>query len=53
MPFFQYRFAELIHYPIEKRNFNDVLREAAIKFNDSPYVATMDDGKIVEFFAIL
>ena len=42
--------ANLIQYPIEKENFDKVMLEAAIKFGDSPYVATTDDGKVVGFF---
>ena len=42
--------ANLIHYPIEKENFNNVMHEAAIKFGDCPYVATTDDGQVVGFF---
>lgn len=42
--------ANLINYPIEKENFENVMLEAATKFGDSPYVATTDDGKVVGFF---
>ena len=42
--------ANLIKYPIEKENFDNVMLEAAAKFGDSPYVATTDDGKVVGFF---
>lgn len=42
--------ADLIQYPIEKENFDKVMLEAAIKFGDSPYVATTDDGQVVGFF---
>lgn len=42
--------ANLINYPIEKENFENVMREAATRFADSPYVATTDDGKVVGFF---
>lgn len=42
--------ANLIKYPIEKKNFENVMLEAAVKFGDSPYVATDDDGKVAGFF---
>lgn len=42
--------ANLIKYPIEKENFENVMLEAAAKFGDSPYVATTDDGKVIGFF---
>lgn len=42
--------ANLIKYPIEKENFDNVMLEAATMFGDSPYVATTDDGKVVGFF---
>ena len=42
--------ANLIKFPIEKENFDQVMLEAAIRFGDSPYVATTDDGKVVGFF---
>lgn len=37
--------ANLIKYPIEKANFDNVMLEEAARFDDSPYVATTDDGK--------
>lgn len=42
--------ANLIKYPIEKENFHAIMREAAERFNDSPYVATTDSGDLVGFF---
>lgn len=42
--------ANLLNYPIEKENFDNVMSEAAARFGDSPYVATADDGKTVGFF---
>lgn len=42
--------ANLIKYPIEKENFDNVMLEAATRFGDSPFVATTDDGKVVGFF---
>ncbi|MDE6566100.1 MAG: GNAT family N-acetyltransferase, partial [Lachnospiraceae bacterium] len=42
--------ANLIKYPIEKENFDNVMLKAASMFCDSPYVATTDDGKVVGFF---
>lgn len=42
--------ANLIQYPIEKENFDNVMLEAAIRFGDGPYVATTEDGKVVGFF---
>ena len=42
--------ANLIQFPIEKDNFNEILNEAAERFGDSPYVATLEDGTLVGFF---
>lgn len=42
--------ADLIKYPIEKENFDNVMMDFAAKFGDSPYIATTDDGKAVGFF---
>lgn len=37
-------------YPMEKENFDHAMLDAAIKFGESPYVVTTDDGKAVGFF---
>lgn len=42
--------ANLIQYPLEKENFEQVLLDFASRFGDSPYVATTDDGKQIGFF---
>ncbi len=42
--------ADLIKYPIDKENFDNIMFEIATKFGDSPYVATTDEGKVVGFF---
>lgn len=42
--------ANLISYPLQKRNFEETLAEFAVKFKDSPYVATTNEGKLVGFF---
>lgn len=42
--------ANLISYPLQKRNFEETLAEFAAKFKDSPYVATTNEGKLVGFF---
>ena len=42
--------ANLIKYPIEKENFDHVMLEVAVRYGDSPYVATTNDGKVVGFF---
>lgn len=42
--------ANLLNYPLEKENFEDKLAEMAVKFSDSPYVATTDEGKVIGFF---
>lgn len=42
--------ANLIKYPIEKEKFDHVMLEAAVRYGDSPYVATTNDGKVVGFF---
>lgn len=41
--------ANLIKYPIEKENFENVMLEVS-RFGDNPYVATTDDGEVVGFF---
>ena len=40
----------LIPYPFEKEGFDDLLQQAEERFEDSPFVATTDDGKVVGFF---
>lgn len=42
--------ANLIRYPLQKRDFEETLEELAVKFKDSPYVATTNEGKLVGFF---
>ena len=42
--------ANLIKFPIEKGDFERVMKEAAERFGDSPYVATSDDGELIGFF---
>lgn len=42
--------ANLIKYPIEKENFDQVMLKEATKYGDSPYVATTNTGKVVGFF---
>ena len=42
--------ANLIKFPIEKVDFERVMKEAAERFGDSPYVATSDDGELIGFF---
>lgn len=42
--------ANLIRYPLEKGNFEDKLAEMSLKYGDTPYVATDDEGKAVGFF---
>lgn len=42
--------ANLIQYPLEKKNFEDKLAEMALKYGDYPYVAVTDEGKTVGFF---
>lgn len=42
--------ANLIRYPLQKRDFEKTLEELAVKFKDSPYVATTNEGKLVGFF---
>lgn len=42
--------ANLIQYPMEKRNFDHVMLEEAAMYGDSPYVATTNDGKVIGFF---
>ena len=42
--------ANLIQYPLEKNNFENVLQDISLRFRDSAYVATTDEGKVVGFF---
>lgn len=42
--------ANLIPYPLEKSSFDSLLLEIENRFQDSPFVATTDDGKVVGFF---
>jgi RimJ/RimL family protein N-acetyltransferase len=42
--------ANLIQFPMEKDNFEKVMREAAERFGDSPYVATSEEGQLIGFF---
>ncbi len=42
--------ANLIPYPLEKNSFDDLLIQAGERFNDSPFVATTDEGIVVGFF---
>ena len=43
--------ANLIPYPLEKAGFEATLRTAAIRFGDSPFVATTDGGEAIGFFS--
>lgn len=42
--------ANLISYPLEKENFNQVLSDMSNRFNDNAFVATTDDCNVVGFF---
>ena len=42
--------ANLMPYPLEKKGFDNLLKEAEERFGDSPFVATTDDGQVVGFF---
>lgn len=42
--------ANLIPYPLEKKSFDDLLLQAEERFDDSPFVATTDEGIVVGFF---
>lgn len=42
--------ANLIPYPLEKNSFDELLIQAGERFNDSPFVATTDEGIVVGFF---
>lgn len=42
--------ANLIPYPLEKIEFDDLLQQAGERFGDSPFVATTDDGRVIGFF---
>ena len=42
--------ANLIQFPIEKENFDNVMNNVANRFGDSPYVAATEDGQLIGFF---
>ena len=42
--------ANLIQFPIEKENFEKVMREAVEKSEVIPYVVTSDQGELIGFF---
>lgn len=42
--------ANLFPYPLEKKSFDDLLIQAGEHFDDSPFVATTDEGTVVGFF---
>lgn len=42
--------ANLIPYPLERKAFDATLTDMAVKFGDSPFVATANDGKVIGFF---
>lgn len=42
--------ADRIAFPMEQGNFEGVMAEIAGLFDDSPFVATDDDGRLVGFF---
>ena len=42
--------ANLIHFPVERRNFGKVMQEFEDKFGDCPYVVTSDEGELIGFF---
>ncbi|MBE5880298.1 MAG: GNAT family N-acetyltransferase [Lachnospiraceae bacterium] len=42
--------ANLMPFPLTKKGFDDLLRDAEERFGDSPFVATEDNGKVVGFF---
>ena len=43
--------ANLIQYPLNQGNMEQVLSYAADTFGDVPFVATTDDGEVVGFFS--
>jgi len=43
--------ANLMLYPLEKKNFDDFMQEAEDRYGDSPFVATTDEGQVVGFFS--
>lgn len=42
--------ANLIPYPLEQAKFHDVILEAGNRFDDTPFVATTDQGEVIGFF---
>ena len=43
--------ANLMPYPLERRGFEQTLAAFALKYGDTPFVATADDGKVIGFFS--
>ena len=43
--------ANLLHYPLEQKDFEGVLAGIGARFGDCPFVATADDGELVGFFS--
>ena len=42
--------ANLIQFPLEKSNFDNMMTDFGSRFGDSPFVATSDDGRLIGFF---
>ena len=42
--------ANKLKFPIEKTDFENVIADLEIRFKETPFVATSDDGKLVGFF---
>ena len=42
--------ANLLPYPITQKSFHDLLRQNAIDWTDSAYVATENKGQVIGFF---
>ena len=43
--------ANLMPFPLERRGFEQTLAAFALKYGDTPFVATANDGKVIGFFS--
>lgn len=43
--------ANWFQFPLEKENFETVLKDVAERFGDTPFVATSEDGILIGFFS--
>ncbi len=43
--------ANLMPYPLDRQGFEETLASLSVKYGDTPFVATTDDGKVFGFFS--